>query len=99
MALSDFLNKHKVTVPGPLIEQELSLQAAQRVARVSEFNTFFASLEDLRGASSVQQALETAAGFPVPNEAARAAAAGHDVNLQAERVEQVLLRACRDRPA
>ena len=31
-ALSDFLNKHKVTVPGPLIEQELALQAAQRAA-------------------------------------------------------------------
>ena len=29
-ALSDFLNKHKVTVPDALIEQELALQAAQR---------------------------------------------------------------------
>src|SRR3954468_7575620 len=60
-ALSDFLNKHKVTVPTPLIEQELSLQAAQRAARVSEFNTFYASLEDVHGAESVQQVLEAAA--------------------------------------
>ena len=29
-ALSDFLNKHKVTVPDALLEQELALQAAQR---------------------------------------------------------------------
>jgi len=44
-------------------------------------------------------ALETAAAMPSPNEAARAAAAGHDVRLQAERVEAILLRAARDRPA
>ena len=60
-ALSDFLNKHKVTVPGPLIDQELSLQAAQRTARVSEFNTFFASLDELPGGASVQETLEAAA--------------------------------------
>ncbi len=60
-ALSDFLNKHKVTVPTSLIEQELSLQAAQRAARVSEFNTFFASWTICAAADSVQQALETAA--------------------------------------
>ena len=39
-ALSDFLNKHKVTVPDALIDQELELQAAQRSARVDEFNAF-----------------------------------------------------------
>ena len=37
--------------------------------------------------------------FPSPNGAARAAAAEHDVRLQAERVEAILLRAARDRPA
>jgi glycosyltransferase involved in cell wall biosynthesis len=42
-------------------------------------------------------ALETAAAFPSPNEAARAAAAEHDVRRQAEQVEEVLLRAVRDR--
>jgi glycosyltransferase involved in cell wall biosynthesis len=43
--------------------------------------------------------LEAAAAFPSPNEAARAAAAGHDVRLQAERVEAILERAARDRRA
>jgi glycosyltransferase involved in cell wall biosynthesis len=40
-------------------------------------------------------ALEAAAAFPAPNEASRAAAADHDLKLQAERVEQILLRASR----
>ena len=42
-ALSDFLNKHKVTVPDALIEQEIALQAAQRRDRVDEFNAFYAA--------------------------------------------------------
>jgi glycosyltransferase involved in cell wall biosynthesis len=45
------------------------------------------------------RALETAAALPAPNEAARAAAAEHDVRRQAERVEQILQRAVRGRPA
>jgi len=45
------------------------------------------------------RALEEAAALPSPNEAARAAAAGHDVRLQAERVEQILLRAVPGRRA
>jgi glycosyltransferase involved in cell wall biosynthesis len=49
--------------------------------------------------SALAQALEAAAALPTPNEAARAAAATHDVRLQAERVEEVLLRAARDRRA
>jgi glycosyltransferase involved in cell wall biosynthesis len=48
---------------------------------------------------AIAQALEAAAAFPSPNEAARAAAAVHDVRLQAERVEDVLLRAARGRRA
>jgi transketolase len=40
-ALSDFLNKHKVTVPDPVIDQEIALQAAQRRDRVDEFNAFY----------------------------------------------------------
>ena len=39
-ALSDFLNKHKVTVPDPLLEQEMALQTDQRRDRVSEFVRF-----------------------------------------------------------
>jgi len=49
--------------------------------------------------AELTRALEAAAAFPTPNAAARKAAAAHDVNLQAERVEQILLRACRGRPA
>jgi len=45
------------------------------------------------------RALERATGYPVPNAAAREAAALHDVRRQAERVEGILLRACRDRRA
>jgi hypothetical protein len=47
----------------------------------------------------LSRALETAAALPSPNPAARAAAAGHDLRRQAERVEEILLRAARDRPA
>jgi glycosyltransferase involved in cell wall biosynthesis len=56
-------------------------------------------LVDPLDGSALAQALEAASAFPSPNEAARAAAAGHDVRLQAERVEEVLLRAVRDRRA
>jgi glycosyltransferase involved in cell wall biosynthesis len=45
------------------------------------------------------RALEVAAALPVPNDAARAAAAEHDVRRQAERVEEILERAFRDRRA
>jgi glycosyltransferase involved in cell wall biosynthesis len=41
------------------------------------------------------RALVTAAALPAPNDAARAAAAEHDVRRQAERVEEILLRAAR----
>src|SRR5438445_1172138 len=40
-ALSDFLNKHKVTVADKLMEQELALQAGQRRDRVDEFSRFY----------------------------------------------------------
>jgi glycosyltransferase involved in cell wall biosynthesis len=48
---------------------------------------------------ALARALETAAGLPRPNEAARAAAAAHDVRLQAEKVEEILRRAARGRRA
>jgi glycosyltransferase involved in cell wall biosynthesis len=44
-------------------------------------------------------ALARAAELPRPNLAAREAAEAHDVRRQAARVEEVLLRACRDRRA
>jgi glycosyltransferase involved in cell wall biosynthesis len=47
----------------------------------------------------LSRALDAATAFPVPNDAARAAAAEHDLSRQAERVEQILVRASRDRRA
>ena len=44
-------------------------------------------------------ALRAAASLPRPNPAARSAAEAHDVRLQAEKVEKILQRAARDRPA
>ena len=70
---------------------------ATRVGGPPEFVTDDAGvLVDPLDAAGLARALETAASLPSPNEAARAAAAGHDVRRQAERVEEVLLRAVRD---
>jgi glycosyltransferase involved in cell wall biosynthesis len=44
-------------------------------------------------------ALSDASALPRPNVAGREAATAHDVRLQAERVEEILLRAARDRQA
>jgi glycosyltransferase involved in cell wall biosynthesis len=49
--------------------------------------------------AALVSALSAAAALPRPNLAGREAAAAHDVRRQAERVEEVLLRALRDRPA
>ena len=48
---------------------------------------------------ALAEALRAAAGLPRPNPAARAAAAAHDVNEQARRVEALLERAARGRRA
>jgi transketolase C-terminal domain/subunit len=56
-ALSDFLNKHKVTVPDALIEQELSLQAAQREDRVEDFSRFHRSFDGHADAAAIQETL------------------------------------------
>ncbi|MFZ1881789.1 MAG: glycosyltransferase [Gaiellaceae bacterium] len=48
---------------------------------------------------ALARALEIAAALPVPNDAARASAAEHDVRSQAERVEKILERAVRDQRA
>ncbi|HEX5449995.1 MAG TPA: glycosyltransferase [Gaiellaceae bacterium] len=49
--------------------------------------------------AGMTRALELAAGMPRPNDAARAAAAEHDVRRQAERLEAILQQAARDRRA
>lgn len=56
-------------------------------------------LVDPLDVEALARALDAAARLPAPNEAARRAAAGHDVNEQARRVEELLLRAARDRRA
>jgi glycosyltransferase involved in cell wall biosynthesis len=42
---------------------------------------------------ALEQAMRAAAAFPRPNEAARVAAAAHDIRRQAERIEAILSRA------
>jgi transketolase len=61
-ALSDFLNKHKVTVPDRLLEQELSLQRDQRRDRVSEFLSFHERLREHPDGAQLQDALIEIAG-------------------------------------
>src|SRR5918992_1846078 len=61
-ALSDFLNKHKVTVPDRLIEQELRLQADQRRSRVSEFAAFHDRLGEYADGKPLQEMLAEIAG-------------------------------------
>ncbi|MGN6799006.1 MAG: glycosyltransferase, partial [Gaiellaceae bacterium] len=70
---------------------------ATRIGGPPEFVTPEAGvLVDPLDAADLARALESATSLPSPNEAARAAAAEHDVRRQAERVEAILLRAVRD---
>jgi glycosyltransferase involved in cell wall biosynthesis len=71
---------------------------ATRIGGPPEFVTDEAGvLVDPLDTEELARALEVASGLPSPNAAARAAAAKHDVRLQAERVEAILQRAVRDR--
>ena len=56
-------------------------------------------LVDPLDVDELARALATAAALPSPNDAARRAAEAHDVRRQAERVEEILRRAVRDRRA
>ena len=47
-------------------------------------------LVDPESVEAIAEGLRSAADLPVPNPAARAAAANHDVRLQAERIERIL---------
>ncbi|MPZ21376.1 MAG: transketolase [Luteitalea sp.] len=60
-ALSDFLNKHKVTVPDDVLEQEMGLQSARRRERVDELDRFMQDLSDHPGGGSIQEGLLTMA--------------------------------------
>jgi glycosyltransferase involved in cell wall biosynthesis len=73
---------------------------ATRIGGPPEFVTPEAGvLVDPLDAEELTRALETATSLPSPNDAARAVAAEHDVRRQAERVEEILLRAVRGRRA
>jgi glycosyltransferase involved in cell wall biosynthesis len=73
---------------------------ATRIGGPPEFVTDGAGvLVDPLDTEELARALDAAAGLPSPNQAARAAAAKHDVRRQAERVEAILQRAVRDRRA
>jgi transketolase len=61
-ALSDFLNKHKVTVPDALIEQEMTLQADQRERRIEEFIRFHDELREYPDGGLLQESLLEVAG-------------------------------------
>jgi glycosyltransferase involved in cell wall biosynthesis len=56
-------------------------------------------LVDPLDVGELARALETAASLPAPNDAAREAAAAHDLSRQVARVEEILQRAARDRRA
>jgi glycosyltransferase involved in cell wall biosynthesis len=56
-------------------------------------------LVDPLDADGLTEALRAASELPSPNEAARTAAAAHDVRRQAERLEEILARAARGRRA
>jgi glycosyltransferase involved in cell wall biosynthesis len=56
------------------------------------------ALVDPTDVHDIARGLRAAASLPRPNPAARAAAEEHDVKRQADRVEEILRRAARDRP-
>jgi transketolase len=56
-ALSEFLNKHKVTVSEALLEQEMALQLLQRGEREQEYSRFHRALDDHPDGPDLQQAL------------------------------------------
>jgi glycosyltransferase involved in cell wall biosynthesis len=73
---------------------------ATRIGGPPEFVTPGAGiLVDPLDVDELARALELAASYPVPNDAAREAAEGHELRLQVGRVEEILLQAVRDRPA
>ncbi len=73
---------------------------ATRIGGPPEFVSAGAgALVDPTDVDDIARGLRAAAALPCPNEAARAAAAEHDLRQQAERVEEILRKAARDRPA
>ena len=70
---------------------------ATRIGGPPEFVTAQAgALVDPTDVEDIARGLRVAAALPRPNEAAREAAAEHDLRRQADRVEEILRRAARD---
>jgi transketolase len=61
-ACSDFLNRHKVVTPAPLVEQELEMQQQRRHKRVLEAVEFLERLGDDPQHAEVKKVLLAAAG-------------------------------------
>ena len=72
---------------------------ARSAARRSSSATARGCSSTLSHEDELAEALRAAAALPVPNPVARAAAEAHGLTAQARRVEAVLLRAARGRPA
>src|SRR5271163_1831944 len=60
-AFSDFLNKHKVTLPDSLITQEHALQSEQRQARIEEFALYCERLQGSTAGEATRDSLLEAA--------------------------------------
>ena len=72
-AFSDFMNKHKVTVPQALLEQEMEMQKQQRAARVQEFADLLERIgEDGEGAKLRRLLLEEAARMHLATDSGKA---------------------------
>src|SRR5258708_26711696 len=61
-SFSDFMNKHKVTVPGALLEQEMELQQQLRAARVAELVQLLDRLDADRHGAATRDLLLREAG-------------------------------------
>jgi len=60
-SFSDFLNKHKVTMPDSLIAQEYGLQSQQRQARIDEFALYYERLGSSAEGEAARESLLDAA--------------------------------------
>lgn len=104
IAASDVVCQPSLTEPFGLATLEAMASGRSVVATTAggppEFVTPAAGvLVDPLDDDALADALARAAGLPRPNLAGREGAGEHDVRRQAERVEEILLRARRDRPA
>jgi transketolase len=60
-AFTDFMNKHKVTMPDSLIAQEMELQSDQRQARIDEFLVYSDALGNSADGEAMREVLFDAA--------------------------------------